>query len=334
MGTSSDTKATNATNYQIAQDTNAANLQIAQDTNAANLQIAQMTNEYNEAMLDKQIETQWEMWNAENEYNTPAAQRARMTEAGYNPWNTSGSTTTGTASSMTSPAAQAGVSAEMQAAQMQNPYAERIAKTQQIISALTGVRDTISGFGSTMSDYAKGVVDTRSIRDVLKGIRADANIKANDAYWRNTRNNLEAFGMEANALGSIFMAGMRQKDFFNYDTTYQMNICNTVFDIISKAANSELTDAQIRKMIADARISESDARVYEATEEARKLQIEGDAEYRQNNKGSDNAYQLIQGIIFDLAEEFETWEPSSLSWFGRSCLNVAKRLTGLRYGSK
>lgn len=47
---------------------------------------------------------QWDMWNAQNEYNTPAAQRARLEAAGYNPMlmNSAGSSASGNAGSMTS----------------------------------------------------------------------------------------------------------------------------------------------------------------------------------------------------------------------------------------
>lgn len=46
---------------------------------------------------------QWDMWNAQNEYNTPAAQRERLEAAGYNPllMNNMGSSASGEASSMT-----------------------------------------------------------------------------------------------------------------------------------------------------------------------------------------------------------------------------------------
>lgn len=46
---------------------------------------------------------QWDMWNAQNEYNTPAAQRARLEAAGYNPMlmNSAGSSAAGNAGSMT-----------------------------------------------------------------------------------------------------------------------------------------------------------------------------------------------------------------------------------------
>lgn len=46
---------------------------------------------------------QWDMWNAQNAYNTPLAQRQRLEAAGYNPMllNSGGSTVAGNAGSMT-----------------------------------------------------------------------------------------------------------------------------------------------------------------------------------------------------------------------------------------
>lgn len=50
-------------------------LQAVQETNKTNMMIAQQNNAFNE-----------KMWNKQNEYNTPAAQRARLEAAGINPY--------------------------------------------------------------------------------------------------------------------------------------------------------------------------------------------------------------------------------------------------------
>lgn len=65
--------------------------------NKGQKEIAQMNNEWNaqQAAINREWQTserdaqnQWtlEQWNRENEYNSPAAQRARLEEAGYNPY--------------------------------------------------------------------------------------------------------------------------------------------------------------------------------------------------------------------------------------------------------
>jgi hypothetical protein len=50
-------------------------LQAVRETNASNLQIAQQNNAFNERM-----------WNLQNEYNSPSAQRTRFEQAGLNPY--------------------------------------------------------------------------------------------------------------------------------------------------------------------------------------------------------------------------------------------------------
>lgn len=56
-------------------NTNQQNLQIARETNAMNKQLFYANQAWNE-----------EMWNKQNEYNTPAAQAQRMLDAGFNPY--------------------------------------------------------------------------------------------------------------------------------------------------------------------------------------------------------------------------------------------------------
>lgn len=63
-------------------------LQAVRETNATNLQIAQQNNAFNERM-----------WNMQNDYNTPSAQRARLEAAGINPYLMLDGSSTGVAQS-------------------------------------------------------------------------------------------------------------------------------------------------------------------------------------------------------------------------------------------
>lgn len=121
-------------------NTNKANLQIAQQTNQANKDIAQMANEHNEAMLNKQIQQEWDMWNAENEYNSPTAQMQRYADAGVNPYMAVGNVSSGNASSMSSPSAQPAVVPQMQGATMMPAD----------MSGLSGLRGIASRFVEMM----------------------------------------------------------------------------------------------------------------------------------------------------------------------------------------
>lgn len=78
--------------------------------NEMNLKINQMNNEFNAKEAEKARAFQLDMWNKENAYNTPAAQRERMEQAGYNAYmnpadagSASGMSST-TAASASSPA--------------------------------------------------------------------------------------------------------------------------------------------------------------------------------------------------------------------------------------
>lgn len=61
-------------NYRAQKEANATNLQIARETNAANRKLSEY--EWNKNL---------EMWNLQNQYNSPAAQMQRYKDAGLNP---------------------------------------------------------------------------------------------------------------------------------------------------------------------------------------------------------------------------------------------------------
>lgn len=83
--------------------------------NKNNLKINQMNNEFNERMLNKQLDYQTEMWNKTNEYNDPKNARARLEAAGYNPSSYFSNGAAGTASAMSGGGASAGSSGNQQA---------------------------------------------------------------------------------------------------------------------------------------------------------------------------------------------------------------------------
>ena len=140
-----NTNNTNKTNLQIAQDTNETNAANVAATNKANFEIAQMSNEYNQQMLERQIEQEWDMWNAQNEYNSASSQRQRLEDAGLNPYLMMDGGSAGTASGMTSPAAQPAVVPQMQAAQAQGATMQAAD-----MSALSGLRGIASNFVELM----------------------------------------------------------------------------------------------------------------------------------------------------------------------------------------
>lgn len=145
-------------------NTNKTNLQIAQETNQANKEIAQMSNEYNQQMLERQIEQEWDMWNAENEYNSASSQRQRLEDAGLNPYLMMDGGSAGTASGMTSPTPQSAVVPQMQGATMQPAD----------MSGLSGLRGIASEFIATL----KAQEDIRGQQLINEGQEIENQYKA------------------------------------------------------------------------------------------------------------------------------------------------------------
>ena len=96
---------------------NRYNLQAQRETNQANMAINQSQLDYAQKMYQDQVAQQWKMFNTTNAYNSPAAQKQRYLDAGFNPYVMMGSQPAASASSM--PAAGIPSQLPMQAARME-----------------------------------------------------------------------------------------------------------------------------------------------------------------------------------------------------------------------
>uniref|UniRef100_A0AAU8B7Q0 DNA pilot protein n=1 Tax=Dulem virus 256 TaxID=3145733 RepID=A0AAU8B7Q0_9VIRU len=86
----------------------------ASKTNKANLKINQMNNDFNREEAQKARNFQVEQWERENAYNTPANQRKRLQEAGYNPYFDAGVNAGSAAGASSTTAATAATAAPQQ----------------------------------------------------------------------------------------------------------------------------------------------------------------------------------------------------------------------------
>lgn len=98
-------------NRDLQRETNELGAKLQRETNDLNAQLQRETNMQNQAMFDKALSWQNDMWQKTNEYNDPSAAVQRMLNAGVNP--SVGLGQGGVASTMSSPAAP-----QMQAAKM------------------------------------------------------------------------------------------------------------------------------------------------------------------------------------------------------------------------
>lgn len=295
-------------------NTNKANLQIAQETNQTSKDIAQMVNEHNEAMLNKQIQQQWDMWNAENEYNSPAAQMQRAEDAGINPYQALGMMNSGNASSMTSPSAQPAAVPQMQGATMQPAD----------MSGLSGLRGIASRFvemmqakedikGKQLENQGKEIENSykadmfmvnmykamqdaglsRSKRlgqDIINKfqpemISAELNQKKTDTMFRN----LEAQGQ--------LIANLSSMQWYKVlPVQIQQTIQQKAVEINNLRLMGKLTDAETRVKVHEAvtefyksRTAHDNAAVSNATLSSQIKKIEAEMTHAINNSGPDGA---------------------------------------------
>lgn len=132
VGANKNKKAQNAAN--------AANVQMQNDANEANERLAERANNWN---IDQ--------WNRQNEYNDPAAIRARMEAAGFNPLSAIG-VGTGTAGSVAPATSSQWGAAQVNAAQV----------------APTMVGDAISSFGNQFGEALTQYGADRSRASILE----------------------------------------------------------------------------------------------------------------------------------------------------------------------
>lgn len=76
---------TNITNQALQKETNELNYKMFQEQQAYEAEQARLVREFNKQESELAFEREKEMWNMQNEYNTPLAQMQRYQDAGLNP---------------------------------------------------------------------------------------------------------------------------------------------------------------------------------------------------------------------------------------------------------
>lgn len=148
-------------NYESTKQANAANLQAVRETNQTNKDIAAANNEWSLAAMREQnafnAQQAIDVFNMENEYNTPAKQMQRLRNAGINPAIALGGSATSVANS--------GDASTPSAAGLPTPVTPNIVSPHfQPVTPFTG------GLIQALGDFAKMSVDeanSKKIRTML-----------------------------------------------------------------------------------------------------------------------------------------------------------------------
>lgn len=198
--------------------------------NEMNLKINQMNNEFNAKEAEKARAFQLDMWNKENAYNTPIAQRERMEQAGYNAYMSPADA--GSASGMSSTtSASAASPAVMQATDFSQlgEIGVNLAQELKMFSEKKGL--DIRNF--SLKDYMQAQIDK------MKG----------ETNWRNLSPEAIRYnvmhGLEAAKLGmeSLKEQWMNQKWSNNL---LRANVANSLLDAEGKTVINKYLDEQQR----------------------------------------------------------------------------------------
>lgn len=183
--------------------------------NEMNLKINQMNNEFNAKEAEKARAFQLDMWNKENAYNTPTAQRERMEQAGYNAYMNPADA--GSASGMSSTtAASAASPAVMQATDFSSlgEIGVNLAQELKMFSEKKGldIRNfSLKDYMQAQIDKAKGDTDWRNLSpqairyNIMHGLEsAKLGMESLKEQWINQKwsNNL----LRANVANSLLDA--------------------------------------------------------------------------------------------------------------------------------
>lgn len=307
---------------------NKTNLQIAQQTNQANKEIAQMSNEYNQQMLERQIEQEWDMWNAQNEYNSASSQRQRLEDAGLNPYLMMDGGNAGTASSMTSPTPQPAVVPQMQGATMQTAD----------MSGFAGLRDIATEFVSLL----KSEEEIKGLQLQNEGVNIENQYKADRFMVEMYKNMKEAGLADSKRVGQDIMnkfqpemlqSEIRQRNTETMFTQLRADgqlVANLTamewYKVLPKQIQNELTtealrinnlklqgkltEAQVRTEVNrsvtefyKSRVAHDDAAVSNGTIKARIDKAAADLTHAINNSGPDSPWHWYDNRIRPLHDD-------------------------------
>lgn len=157
--------------------------------NKTNLKIAQMNNEWSERMMDKQNQYDIDMWNRNNEYNSPTAQVERLKAAGLNPALMMGTGAAGTATGSSSVGLPSPSSASVQPLQF-GGISKAIESSIMLASQLARNSAEIN-FINTQSDVLRqeSKVKIAEMEENIRGKRYDTDFrKMNESIRVATEN--------------------------------------------------------------------------------------------------------------------------------------------------
>lgn len=299
-------------NEKMNQQTNETNLLMNRETNQANLAINRANIDYSREAWKNEVAYNWEMFNAENEYNSASAQRQRLEEAGMNPYMMMSGGSAGTASGSSSPSHNQPQQIPMQAGHVE-PYYRPLPTSAQDMSNLLSAVGQLVGLQKQRAE----TIGIQMQNDYYRA-RADAEIAQIIANTRGVNertkgqmitNFINDSSKQAQILNRKLEPHMQQYVMNHLQSQTDLNQINrqladarlpfigeeAAARIRNINANTALTYAQKREQTARAIISEFDAEVRKHVPRG-KIQKIADAYVSSFVDMPDNWNKVIRGI--------------------------------------
>lgn len=259
-------------------------------------------------LLERKFEMDKEMWNAQNEYNTPVNQRARYEAAGFNPnLIVSSATNSGNATG----APQYG----MTEAPVKQPLFDATQATNLMTSILQAKNlEQQNGLlkAQTQAQAAQAALNLAKEADVRADIRKkgfDYNFAQDTREWALELSKWTAANAEATNSNL-------QQDYINKQATYEQIKANTNYtNAQARKVTFEISkiNAEIKRMAVQNKIDMGnfmmDQRLYPLVSEKLISEIE--------NMDADNALKKLEQIYKDLRNTNQKYKNYNISQFGQ-----------------
>ena len=163
MGASKDVIATNKSNKEI-NDTN----------NAFNAQQAELNRQFQKEQTDAQNQWNLDLWNLNNDYNTPANQLKRLQEAGINPnmYSTYSSGSSMTASSSSTPSGSSASAAGSIPMEADDTFANTLNLINSVVNGGTSIASSF--FGNTANAAQTRLINANAKAQEIQNMRTES----------------------------------------------------------------------------------------------------------------------------------------------------------------
>ena len=278
---------------------------------------AKRSHAYSIDILQREQKYATEMWQKNNDYNSPSQVKQRYIDAGFNPYAMMSPGSSVASSSPTSPSVSPAVEQPSQ-------------RAQRVIGSLSSVQEAVQGYLGALrqneeigllrndryrSDIdkslyaAKALEELHSLRkdnlgkdydNILKSITNYIAEQTKDSQIQEQKSNANRSQTEAYISGYMLLQTSEKAKY--YGEMAQLEYMRMYQGLLNDIENGKLTKQRVLNEFENNRILKSDATLKEKTLDKLIEKVEYEVESLKNNRGANNAFQAANKFVEDLKE--------------------------------